>query len=513
MTKLSREFEKSRLGKARWIHLGVLALAAVLVQVALHHTYLPWWCGDSEGYSSQASILYGSDFTKDPGERTPGYPLFLLGCEMLAPCRVSYLLMPQSAQFITWIQSILSVASVALLYLSMERLQIRAPVRFALSLVFALLVGVQEFAMELMPENVCLFAVVLATYLVTLWMERWRRGLPARGLALLSGLAFGAAIMVRPNMMPLWMAVVAAIPALMLWRWVRRQPFPARGAIAQITRPLFASGALVVVVWLFIHYENTGFVTLSGIGGLARTSAAYNLFDHVHPKDKVLGEIMVKYYHENNWDGHTDRQYGWYALGEIQGRSDEMPIANMAGRAEATDGAVFHYLEVVSNGLLWEHPGVWAENSLSDLESTLDFHFTQASPGVSNFPVTFAKKSLTHEPVIAGVRGWEVLRWIAGKESALILLLYLLTFVALGISAVKTLAAPDLRSGMLPITVFALSLGTLLCMVAPSIIATYDNRYSVPLVPLFALCSAYVVELGLKFFSLDVSSSSKFPAV
>ena len=472
----------------------MLVLAVVIVQLGLHYTYLPWWCGDSTGYSSQASILYGSGFTKDPGERTPGYPLFLLGCEMLSPCRVAYWMRPQSAQFVTWAQSALSVASAVLLYLSMEKLHIRPGINFAISLLYALLVGVEQFAMCILSENLSVFTVALAGYVVTVVMDRWRRGLPVYSLALLSGFVYGAAIMVRPNLLPLWLAFVAVIPAVMIAAMVRRRNFHLAGAVSQITRPVFAVGTLIIIIWLLIHYENTGFLSLGGIGGITRTSVAYNLFDQVHPKDKVLGEIMVKYYHQTNWPGHIDRAYGWLALDEIDQRCHEMPFRDFPERGPVSDGAVFSYLEQVSNQLLWEHPSVWAENSLSDLRGTLDFHFFQTTPDELNDPV-----SMTRKPVVVSVRGWKLLGGIVAKEAGLVTLLYLFTFVALILAGKTAFSAADIRSRLAALTVFAFALGALLCMFAPSLVATYDNRYSVPLISLFAICAAYVIDWGWSF--------------
>ena len=58
----------------------------------------------------------------------------------------------------------------------------------------------------------------------------------------------------------------------------------------------------------------------------------------------------------------------------------------------------------------------------------------------------------------------------------------------------KTLAAPNLPAALVPLTVTALAFGTLICMVAPSLLAAYFTRFSVPVLPLFVICSGYVVE-------------------
>jgi len=79
-------------------------------------------------------------------------------------------------------------------------------------------------------------------------------------------------------------------------------------------------------------------------------------------------------------------------------------------------------------------------------------------------------------------------------EAWLIFPLYLLTFAAAAIALAKTLAAPDLASALVPLTVTAMAFGALICMVAPCILATYYPRFSVPVIPLFVICAGYVME-------------------
>jgi hypothetical protein len=54
--------------------------------------------------------------------------------------------------------------------------------------------------------------------------------------------------------------------------------------------------------------------------------------------------------------------------------------------------------------------------------------------------------------------------------------------------------APDLPSALVPLTVATLAVGALVCMAAPCILATYYTRFSVPIIPLFVICSGFVIE-------------------
>jgi hypothetical protein len=475
----------------RRLHLAALTIVAALVQLGLHFTYLPWWCGDSEGYAGAASVLYGSDFTKYLSERTPGYPVFLIACERLTGGRVGWKLRPAAGQVVACAQSILHVASVLLLYLAMERLNVRREINFAFSLGYGLLIGPATYAMVILSENVCLFLLLAAGCLIAVATGRWRCGTSGSGPALLAGLAFGAAILVRPNVIFLWLAVALGLPLLAAGCLLTRKKIGDSGVFAHLTRPVLAGGALLLLPWLLIHYENDGVLSLTEMSDLARTSAAYNLFDRVHPQDRLLGEIMVKYYRQTNWPGHIERSYIWVALPEIGARSAAMPVPVRRGAESLRAYALYAYIGRVSEGLLWEHPLTWMTNSFADLARTFDFVFPQPDSSELKDPV-----ALTLRPVVANLAGWHVVRGMIAVEAWMIATLYLLTFVALGVSVRRMQAAPDLPSRVVPLLVASLAAGTLACMIAPCVLATYDLRYSVPLIPYFVLCSAYLFPQG-----------------
>jgi hypothetical protein len=482
--------DSKALSRARLWDLGALAVLAGLVQLGMHVTFLPWWCGDSVGYAEVASILYGSDFTHYLGERMPGYPVFLLGCELLAGGRVGWVLSPHAAQVVTWAQSALFVASVLLTYLTIERLGVRRKVNLAVCLVFALLVGPAEFALILLSEILCLFLLILATYFVVVGVDLWRVGKALNGLPVAAGLTYGFAMMVRPNELFIWGALVLAVPVLAFVGRLRGRKFAVRAILHAFTRPLLAGGALLLVLWSFVRFETEGIVTLTELTDLDRSCVAYNIFDRVHPQDKVLGDIMVKYYRQTNGPGHVEREYIWQALPEISARAAEMPVPVRPGYESLRPYAVYAYIGRVSNELLLENPGVWARNSLSDMAGTLDFRFYHPPLEPRDDP-----RALPQGSVVINRIGWRIVGWLNLAEAPVILLGYMLTFAAWVIGVARTLAAADLAGALVPLAVTALAAGTIGCMIAPSILSIYiAPRFSVPLIPVFALCSAYVFE-------------------
>ena len=477
--------------RARLSHFGVIVFAAVLMQLALHYTYLPWWCGDSGGYTCTASFFYGSGFTGYIGQRTPGYPVFLIVCDLLARGRVGWMLSPHGAQIVTWAQSALCVASAILLYLSIERLQIRASINLGVTLFFALLIGVNEFAMLILSETLSAFFLILAVYFATVAADLLRRGQAPATFALLSGLAYASAILTRPNLLFTWVLFIGTISFFMGCRMVQRHPLFSARALEGISRPCFSGAALLLIAWLFFNYEHTGYLTLSMITDDTRSCTAYNLFDRVEPKDKVLGEIMDRYYRQTNQNGVRNPAYIWLAYAEIHNRSREMPVQVSPGNEALRGFATDRYLCSVSNGLLMKHPGVWAQNSLADLAKTLDFSFPEADPRVMDDPVGVA---LPPQPVIVSVRGWQILSALMPWQAGVVLCQYLLTFLAGAVALRAVKAARNLGEVVTPLILAAFALGAIACMIAPSILANYVSRYSVPLIPLFSICSAYLLE-------------------
>jgi hypothetical protein len=472
---------------SRTFHLVTLTLVSLAMSVSLHLTYLPWWCGDSITYSAPAHAIYTGNFWTYPIARTLGYPLFLLGCELVAGGDTQRIPTPLAGEVITWIQSGLMIASVALTYLTMGRLRIRPSIAFALALFIALMDGVALTQMMLMTETLSLFFMVLGGYLAAAAIDRFRRGLSPGLISLLSGLAWGGAILVRPNLIFVWSVFVGAIPLLIAWRWLRRQKFESTGAVTKVAGPCLAGGFAFVLACLVINYEKNGVVSLSLVADIAYTCPVYNLFDRVHPEDKILGDIMVRHCQQTNHDGIEQRDYINGALADLRASAGQMPLKHIEGRPQWVD--LYLYIGSVSKHLMAEHPREWLGNAMGDLFHTANFDLPQCVPTERTDPV-----SLTRTPVVISVTSWKIHRLIATLEEWPTLLLYLLTFVSIFVALPKAIAAADLASALPPLIITIFAVGSIVCLLAPCFLAGYFNRYSIPVIPLFAVCAGYVIE-------------------
>lgn len=407
---------------------------------------------------------------------------------MLAGKEMEDKLTPRAGQVVVWAQTALGILSVILIYLTMERLLIRPWIRFPFALFYALLAPAAQLEMIILSETLGLFCLLLSVYLTVVVIDRFRQKRSALGIAFLAGLAAGAAVLVRPNLIFAWLLFLVAFPAFTsFWTFQRRERLFLVAAW-KTTGLCAGGGALLIGAWLIFNYINTENLSLSPMTEVTRTFAAYNLFDKVHPQDKVLGNILDKYYRKTNANGNVQRDYLWQAMSEIWAHYQEMPIQQNPGRLHTVYLA--NYLGHISNYLLQEHPDVWLQNSWSQLPLTFDFNLPQTGPGyMGGDPI-----SLTGVPVVISDRGWQACVSLAAWEAPLILGTYLLTFAAVIIGIFRVFQASDLSAALLSLFPLILALGTILSLTIFCVLAAYYNRYSVPLLPLLVICSAYVLE-------------------
>jgi hypothetical protein len=325
-----------------------------------------------------------------------------------------------------------------------------------------------------------------------------RRNGPSLMPAILTGVASASAVLVRPNSIFIWIFFMGVLLLSGFFRSAQRS----RTAIRTACGACAASGGLLLGTWMTFNFENTGDFTLTPITGVARTSAAYNLFDQVHARDKVLGDIMVKYYLQTNQHGIVARDFVNAAFPEILHHYAEMPIHQPPG----SRGTVYmcEYLGHVSNYLLREHPRVWFGNTLADLRRTNDFNFPQTAPAMTTDP-----SALRGGTVVLSVPLWKFWVIAGGWESWPILVTYLLTYATVLMAAFRVLRARDLMEAMPSLVPLGLSAAAIVWMVAFCALATYFNRYSLSLLPIFLICSAYTFESACILAGYPASPSAR----
>jgi hypothetical protein len=340
--------------------------------------------------------------------------------------------------------------------------------------------------MIILSETLSLFCLLLSVYLMAITIDRLRKDLPAGGPALWAGLASGAAVLTRPNLIFIWSLFFIALPLLGGVLFVRRLGPPPWRAWWNAAARCAMGGALLIASWLIFNDANTGYLGLTPMTELSRSLAVYNLFDQVHPRDRVVGAIMDKYYHRTNSHGEGKRDYIWQAMPEIRIHYHEMPVRQ--DHPERRDIYFATYLGSVSSYLMREHPGAWLRNACEQIPLLFDFNMDQVIPGNGD-PV-----SLTGDSVVKNAGAWHACMRLGRVDAPVILVACLLSFGALILSAVRIWRARDFPAALLSLVPFVLALGILLSMAAFCLLAGYDKRYSVPFFPEFVLCSGYVLE-------------------
>jgi hypothetical protein len=472
---------------SRRTQMGLVLLAAVVMRLLVHQTFYPWWCGDSRGYTGPAAAIYEHRLYDWDGGRTPSYPLFVLGCELLAGAHVDRDISPMAGNVVTCMQTLLGVAAVVMIFLTMQSLRIRDSISFALALLYALLEPIAEFEMFILCEALCLFLLVLAAYLMARVLRNLERQLPAFWLSLGAGVVSGFAVLTRPNVPFAWALFTGLVPVIIYW-WKRRRRAPlSLLAVGKTSGWCGLGGAVVIGAWLLFNWHNTGYLQLTPMADMTRTFAAYNLFDKVHPEDRVLGDIMVKYYRATNQNGNVAKDYAWQAFPEILDHYWELPFSPKRGPFPTV--YTVKYMGHVANYLLWENPGTWLQNAWEDLLRTWDFSIPQGDPDYVGDP-----RSLYGTSVVANQFGWRVCFFLSIVEAGVMFGLYLATFACVAVSGYQLFQARDVAEMFSSLYCLVLALGAILTIVSTCVLAAYYPRFSIPVVPFMVVCTAWVIE-------------------
>jgi hypothetical protein len=207
----------------------------------------------------------------------------------------------------------------------------------------------------------------------------------------------------------------------------------------------------------------------------------------VHPEDKVLGDIMVKYYRLTNQDGNVAQDYFWQAFPDLFAHYYDMPISPRNERFPTV--SIARYVGHVSNYLLWENPGAWTQNSWDNFLRTTDFSVPQGEPGVVGDP-----RSLYGTSVVANELDWRVCGVFSTVDSRLMLGFYLTTFACVAVCVYQLFLvnkAPDFFSSLFCLV---LALGVICSILSTCVLATYYPRFAIPVVPFMVICTAWVLE-------------------
>jgi 4-amino-4-deoxy-L-arabinose transferase-like glycosyltransferase len=204
--------------------LALIAACATVLRIALAFVVNPGQAlySDMAGYDRVASHLLASAFHPADSLYAPGYPAMLA---------LFYATVGRNFLAIGLVQALLGGATVLLVGVITLRLA-TARLAIAAALAAAVYPPTIYYGTLLLTEAVAPFVVTLAIWLLLLAMDA-----PSRRTVTAAGLAFGAAILIRSNLL-MW------VPMLACWFWLRAR----RGtAITSRTITIHAASLLVAI--------------------------------------------------------------------------------------------------------------------------------------------------------------------------------------------------------------------------------------------------------------------------
>jgi len=489
-----------------WRPLVILAVG-FLFRLLYHISFKPWWCGDS-GHYSLSTVLWTHGYFTD-GSRTPIYPLFLGFAQWLARVPVAEDLSVSAAELVRDIQCGLGLLAACLIYDALRAVRVKQAVAFGAGLFFATTALVCNVEMGIVTPSLSAFSLVLGIWLYARMMARVGDGESARKLAVLLGFAIAFAVLLRPDNLVFFVAIVLSTGAFA----IRSLFLPSRANLARrllvvcFLVPL--SAAPLILAWMTCNYIGTGRFRITNMMGWQMTQSVYNMYDRVDPEDRVLGGIMTKYYAATNRNG-INREYIWLAMGEVKNRAWEMPYLDAADNNRSKLGAWVYslasdesrrfsnqgsvalgdYLKRVAWKLIRKNPSAYLHNA-ADSFLRDSFDFTASHSGTSPEEVE-DPRAVEGGTVVKSRAGWKVIHAVAAAQAPFLTAFYVLTLAYVLFSPFVLLRN---SSGITTsdVAVTALAMGTEGTFAAFCLLESYHNQYGVPHISVLVVCTGYAV--------------------
>src|SRR4051794_27675283 len=273
-------------------HVVILAATALLLRLACHLVYTPFWAGDSPGYATTWLILKTRQWQLYDGFRPPGYPAMLGLAQWLTGSKALAHLTYPAAEVAIVLQQLLGLGATVLLYLTLQNVGASRRTAFIGGFIYSLLMPVAQFEFYVLPLAPAASLVVLSLWLFTLAVRRASAGRPSRLIAIASGLAFACAALFRVEASIVFACMLGVtLVASFLYR--RRAEFRALRPV--VLRAAIASMA-PLLIWMSFNGVLIGQFTMTTLRPYNLSCTVYNIFDRVPKKDRVFGRIMAKYY-------------------------------------------------------------------------------------------------------------------------------------------------------------------------------------------------------------------------
>jgi hypothetical protein len=501
--------------------MGVILAAGLVMRLLYHLAYRPWWSGDTVWFTSR--LWEWTHGYYPDGWRQPVYSLFLGLADLVAGSRVAYgAISVEAASVAVVLQSALGLLAVVLICDTMRTLGVRERLAFGGALFFALVGGFSHFEMLLLSQSLAVFWLVLSCWLFVRTMKRLQRGDPVIFSAILTGLGSCVAVLVRAEMLVFFGALLGCMTlvfALIAFRGrsqaaagptKRRSPSKAvRRTFAQSAGTALWAAPMAAapgtLLWMYLIYLGTGQFKLTTIMGYNFNQTVYNLYDRVGQEDRVLGQIMVKYYRQFNHDGQVRRDYLWSALPEIDAHRQEMPIhqrerpvrdpdpygisQNIANNLDLGD-----YMGEVSLKLAKDNPRDYLGNVAgSFVHDTFNFAYPQTAPRAE---ITAASdpRSVDGRDVVRYPALWRIAVWINRVQAPLLCGLYVCTLaLALG-GPIWLLWGPRSGTALMDGAVLAMVLSTVATFLSFCVTMAYRSEYGPPFLGVMLIAFVYTLD-------------------
>lgn len=512
--------------------LALILLLAAIARAAYHLLFAPWWAGDTISYVDAGGLLSHGYFTD--GGRTPGYPLFLtLAGALWHGGRDAFFSTgaPGAALIATWMQSLLGIAATALVFYTLRTLRVRESLVIAGAAFFAVLHAVCQFEMAILAQSLSLFTLALGIWLFARAARAVEDGASPTLPAVLTGVVFSFAVLVRPENLVFFVALIAVPVLLWLNSTLRDRDSDRRRAWARMACVLPLAAAPAVLAWMTWNYTGIGRFQITTLTSWNRSASVYNLFDRVDPKDRVLGDLLVRADLIRN---HPDQVPGEKffkppapgqvvqdtfiaTFYDIVVRRGEMPLPpaevrrNAIGRwirsfasderrrythqylsawripvvAERDPNDIGDYVGSVSLRLQMKYPGAWLGNAFRNFFRDA-FRFNIAPPAMNEAkdPHSFSGGPVTQNTFL-----WNLAGWLNRVEAPVVLIFFVLTLAIALLSPFMLFRGKP--PGVSDVTASAIALGVVGTFLACCLFACYMPQYGEPHWAAIVICGIY----------------------
>jgi hypothetical protein len=439
----------------------ILGATALAFRVLFHMTYAPLWTGDGPGYAVWWVVVKNHLWQFYDGLRPPVYPLLLGLVQWLCGSEPLKRLTPEAGELVVGFQQIVGVAATILLYLALRNLEVRRRVAFWGALFYALLVPVCLAEMTILPLALTSSLLLAGLWLFTIALRRRALGQSSLPFAAGSGVIFGLAALTRAEVLAFFCVFGVT---MFVTSFINRHNH-SFAALRPSVLVASAFAAPLVVGWMSFNAGKIGRFTFTTGRPLNATCTVYDLFDRVEPADRAFGQIMVKYYRgADRIDLVND------ALPELRAHASEMPLERKGPFSPVPD--LYVYAGEVSRRLQWRYPGHYLFNAVKSFGRTFDFSQGSNIPtGHVKDPESLEGNGVIENRLVAGII--ERIRWIEAPVmlTAYCLMLLYVAATLLGLYAKRFEVTVAHAVG------FAIALGTVVTLIAFSLLHTYFPHY------------------------------------